>query len=228
MIVFLLETKLDVDWVKFVRDQCGFSESFIVLSDGLRGGLALFWKSEIRMVVRNSSLSYIDAVVEGDSSLGCWQLTGFYGQPETNHRVESWSLLKSLRGSSHWPWLVVGDFNEIRYQSEKEGGAPRPNWQMARFNESINICGLKEVGFVGPIFTWLYQRRDGTQIKERLDQALASSYWYSLFPSAKLYYKSSSVSDHNPLVLHFFPRQKRQRHKKIFRFESMWIKDARC
>ena len=69
-VVFLLETKSDVDWVIFVRDQCGFSESFIVPSDGLRGGLALFWKSEIRMGVRNSSLSYIDAVLEGDS-LGC-------------------------------------------------------------------------------------------------------------------------------------------------------------
>ena len=160
-VVFLLETKSDVNWVNFVCDQCGFFESFIVPIDGLRGGLALFWKSEIRIGVRNSSLSDIDAVVEGDS-LGCWQLTGFYGQPKTNRRVESWSLLKSLRGSSHLPWLVVGDFNEIRFQSEKEGGAPRPNWQMARFNESINFCGLKEVGFVGPIFTWLYQRRDGS------------------------------------------------------------------
>ena len=226
-VVFLLETKSDVDWVIFVRDQCGFSESFIVPSDGLRGGLALFWKSEIRMGVRNSSLSYIDAVVEGDS-LGCWQLTGFYGHPETNRRVESWSLLKSLRGSSRLPWLVVGDFNEIKFQSEKEGGAPRPNWQMARFNDSINFCGLKEVSFVGPSFTWLYQRRDGSQIRERLDRALASSDWHSLFPSAKLFHKSSSASDHNPLVLHFFPRQRRQRHKKLFRFESMWIKDARC
>ena len=120
--------------------------------------------------------------------------------------MESWSLLKSLRGSSRLPWLVVGDFNEIKFQSEKEGGAPRPNWQMARFNDSINFCGLKEVSFVGPSFTWLYQIRDGSQIRERLDRALASSDWHSLFPSAKLFHKSSSASDHNPLVLHFFPR----------------------
>lgn len=56
---------------------------------------------------------------------------------------------------------MVGDFNEIRSQSEKEGGAPRANMQMAQFNEAINFCGLKEVGFIGPAFTWLYQKRDG-------------------------------------------------------------------
>lgn len=88
---------------------------------------------------------------------------------------------------------------------KRRGGAPRPKWQMARFNEAINFCGLKEVGFLGPIFTWLCQKRDGTQIRERLDKALASSDWHSLFPSAKLSHKTSSVLDHNPLVLHFFP-----------------------
>ena len=74
------------------------------------------------MVIRNSLLSYIDAVVEGDNSQvpiksSYWHLTGFYGHPETTRRVESWCLLKSLRGSSQLPWLVVGDFNEIRCQS---------------------------------------------------------------------------------------------------------------
>ena len=99
---------------------------------------------------------------------------------------------------------------------------------MARFNASINYRGLKEVGFVGLKFTWLYQRRDGTQIRERLDRALASTNWHSLFPTAKLHHKSSSVSIHNPLLLHLFSKKIHQKHKKIFRFESMWLKDERC
>ena len=117
MVVFLMETKSNVVWVKFVCDQCGFKDSFIVPSDGFRGGLALFWKPEIKMVIRNSLLSYIDAMVKGDNSLGYWHLTGFYGQPKTTRRVESWCLLKSLRGSYQLPWLVVGDFNESRCHS---------------------------------------------------------------------------------------------------------------
>ena len=110
----------------------------------------------------------------------------------------------------------------------RRGGVSRPVQQMARFNASINYCGLKEVGFEGPKFTWLYQRRDGTQIRERLDRALASSNWHLLFPTAKLHHKSSSVSDHNPLLLQLFSKKKRQKFKKLFRFESMWLKDERC
>ena len=62
---------------------------------------------------------------------------------------------------------MIGDFNEIWCQAEKEGGASRPVKQMAQFNASINYCRLKEVGFEGPKFTWLYQKWDGTQIRER-------------------------------------------------------------
>ena len=99
---------------------------------------------------------------------------------------------------------------------------------MAWFNASINYCGLKKVGFEGLKFTWLYQKWDDIQIRERLNRALASTDWHSLFPSAKLHHKSSSVFDHNPLLLHLFSKKKHQKYKKIFRFESMWLKDERC
>ena len=227
-LVFLMETKSYEERVKIVCNQCGLKDSFVVPSDGLKGGLALFWKFDIKVDVLNSSLSFIDALIEGGERIGCWHLSGFYGHPETALRLESWRLLNFLRDSSQLSWLVIGDFNEIRCQVEKEGGASRPVQQMARFNASINYCGLKEVGFVGPKFTWLYQKRDGTQIRERLDRALASIDWHSLFPNAKLHHKSSSASNHNPLLLHLFSKKKHLKHKKIFRFESMWLKDERC
>ena len=72
-----------------------------------------------------------------------------------------------------------------------------------------------------------YQRRDDTQIRECLDRALASSDWHLLFPTAKLHHKSSSISDHNPLLLQLFSKKKRQKFKKLFKFESMWLKDER-
>lgn len=46
-----METKSNEDWMIFVCNQCGFSQSVIVPSDGLGGGLDLFWKSKIGMVV---------------------------------------------------------------------------------------------------------------------------------------------------------------------------------
>ena len=104
---------------------------------------------------------------------------------------------------------------------EKEGGASRPASQMDRFKEVIDVCGLKDIGFIGPRFTWLYQNFDGSQIRERLDLALATCDWMGMFPTAKLYHLSSLVSDHCPLALHFVRRQKKRRYHRPFKFESM-------
>ena len=99
-LVFLMETKSNEEWVKIVRNQCGFKDSFVVPSDGFKGGLALFWKFDIKVDILNSSLSFIDALIKGGDRIGCWHLTGFYGHPETSQRVESWRFLNSLRDVS--------------------------------------------------------------------------------------------------------------------------------
>lgn len=59
--------------------------------------------------------------------------------------------------------------------SEKEGGSIRPRQQMANFVDTVNWCDLRDIGFIGPKFTWLYERSDGFQIRERLDRALATT-----------------------------------------------------
>ena len=59
-----METKLDVDWMKVIRDRCGFKESHVVPSDGSSGGLALFWISKIKIQILSSSLSHIDGIID--------------------------------------------------------------------------------------------------------------------------------------------------------------------
>ncbi|KAL0001687.1 hypothetical protein SO802_015468 [Lithocarpus litseifolius] len=126
------------------------------------------------------------------------------------------------------PWLAIGDFNELVGLSEKEGGVSRPASQMERFKEVIDVCGLKDLGFIDPRFTWLYQKFDGSQIRERLDRALATCDWMGKFPAAKHYHLSSLVSNHCPLALHFVRRQKRRIYHRPFKFESMWLKSEKC
>ena len=81
---------------------------------------------------------------------------------------------------------------------------------------------------MGPQYTWLYQKHDGSQIRERSDMALATQEWLTLFPSAKLFHKSSSVSDHSPLLPSFLLKPKKKKQKKLFRLESMWLNNAGC
>ena len=137
-------------------------------------------------------------------------MTGFYRAPETSRRDELWALLKVIRDRSTLPWLVIGDFNELANDSEKEGGSSRPRRQMKNFTNTLNWCGLCDMGFVGPRFTWLYQSMDGGQSRERLDKAVVSLAWGARFKEARVYHLSNSASDHSPLSLHFFLKQKKR------------------
>uniref|UniRef100_A0A7N2M9X1 Zinc knuckle CX2CX4HX4C domain-containing protein n=1 Tax=Quercus lobata TaxID=97700 RepID=A0A7N2M9X1_QUELO len=77
-------------------------------------------------------------------------------------------------------------------------------------------------------FTWIYQKADGSQIRERLDRSLATPEWLALFPTAKLFHLTSSASEHSPLALRMVKKSHKRRQKKMFRFEAMWLKDQRC
>ena len=68
---------------------------------------------------------YIDALIDSDSEIGIWRLTGFYGNPEAHKRVESWATLTRLGQRFDKPWVCIGDFNEVLSVNEKEGGAER-------------------------------------------------------------------------------------------------------
>ena len=92
---------------------------------------------------------------------------------------------------------------------------------MQNFIDTLNWCGLCDLGFTSPKFTWLYQKADGSQIRERLDRAIATVDWTIKFPQAKLFHKSSFTSNHNPLVLKLVKEKTIPKHPKIFRFEAM-------
>lgn len=172
-----------------MKEWCKFKHGLVVPSRGKSVGLAMFWREEVKLDIQTYSSPHIDAWVHGEDNMGWWHLTSFYGELDTSKRAESWQKFKHLSGSSNLPWLIIGDCNEITCVDEKEGESCRPQQQMGNFVDTINWCRLKDVGFVGPKFTWLYQREDCIQIWERLDRALAMLDWLNLFPLAKLFHQ---------------------------------------
>ncbi|GMY22353.1 hypothetical protein FCV25MIE_17594 [Fagus crenata] len=94
------------------------------------GGLALLWNDRMRVQVTSYSRSHIDASVEDKGTGKKFHLTGFYGNPETHKRRESWALLKHLSHLSSSPWVCIGDFNEVLDNVERVGRGIRPAWQI--------------------------------------------------------------------------------------------------
>lgn len=50
-----------------------------------------------------------------------------YGSPIPMNRNSLWSFLKRCSASMRGPWIVMGDFNAILSDSERQGGVARPN-----------------------------------------------------------------------------------------------------
>ncbi|XP_075645553.1 uncharacterized protein LOC142616624 [Castanea sativa] len=176
-------------------------QGLVVPSVRRGGGLALLWKSSTRVDVQKYSPHHIDAIVTEEQGNKKWRFTGFYGNPETNKREESYRLLEKLSKSCDLPWVCMGDFNEIMHSGEKEGGSACPEGQMRIFYDTVNRCNLRDMGYNGPDFTWSSRLGSRGWVRERLDRAFVSTSWVSSFPRARLFHVATSASDHCMLVL---------------------------
>ena len=105
----------------------------------------------------------------------------------------------------------------------------RPTRQMDRFRTIIHHCGFVDLGYTGSPFTWSRNHPTNGRIHIRLDQALATHAWKSLFRGASIHHISMSTSDHSMLVV-YLPTIKPHHspHRCPFRFEAMWLRDPRC
>ena len=98
-----METKLSKEEMTKKKCTLGFTEGLVMASNGSKGGLALLWKKEIMVDVQTFEPWHIDAEVRAVDGAGKWRFTGFYGQPETSRREETWCILKRLGSSNHLP-----------------------------------------------------------------------------------------------------------------------------
>ncbi|XP_050245827.1 uncharacterized protein LOC126693745 [Quercus robur] len=180
-VVFIAKT-----WVEEVRldrtlSYINFDQKWVVPRTTRGGGLVLFWKNSVNLKVVGSHRYYIDAVINKNER-DEWRFTGFYGEPDAAKRNEAWAKLRSLNSNQNIPWLCVGDYNEITRQEEKRSGVLRSFNQMQLFRDVIDECGLMDLGFVGPKYSWSKHFESGQSIWERLDKGLAMNNWFLLFP----------------------------------------------
>ena len=147
----------------------GLLNGVIVPSQGGSGGIAMLWESDLNVELKSYTRYHIDAVVTDPTFGFKWRITGFYGNPNTNWRRESWELLQFLNAQFQMPWVCMGDFNEILSCSKKWGGLERPQQQNEGFRRVVNVCGFLDLGYEGPDFNWCNQRSAGERIRLRLD-----------------------------------------------------------
>jgi exonuclease III len=122
-ILFLSKTKLATKQAEAFRWKLGLTNMICRPSEGRSGGIALFWRNGIDVSLKAMSKYFIDVEVGGGENK--WRFTGIYGEPRSDKKDITWKAIQVLRHNLD-PWLCMGDFNEILFQHEKQGGVQRP------------------------------------------------------------------------------------------------------
>lgn len=128
----------------------GFSRCYTVGSNGRSGGLAIYWNDDLLLELIHYSQYHIDMIVKKNGEEP-WRLTNIYGEATVSERQKTWDLLRFLRSESELPWVCIGDYNEVLSPEEHFGVGERCARQMTGFKEAVDVAGLCDLGFVGPI-----------------------------------------------------------------------------
>lgn len=119
--------------------------------------------------------------------------------------------------------------NQILFEEEKEGGAPRGQREMHEFREALDDCRLKDLGFFGKLFTWWNKQSKQYVVFERLDRAVENTEWLKLMPYIGVIHMERDKSDHVPINVTNIPRSENARsRKRAYRFEDMWLRSPEC
>ena len=130
---------------------------------------------EVKEVVGNYSLSCKFRSVFDQFE---WIFTGVYGPNLDNERGFLWEELAGLISWWDAPWCIGGDFNVVRFPSEKSGMAVFSP-AMNDFSDFISELGLLDLPLEGGLFTWSNNRE--FPAKSRIDRFLVSSEWADHF-----------------------------------------------
>ncbi|XP_074300802.1 uncharacterized protein LOC141632124 [Silene latifolia] len=219
--VFLSETKCDVLSVDVLLRPMGFLQSVGCDADGLKGGLWVGWKSSCKLECVFISCNLIILLVNQCKG-SMWYLCCVYGEPDHSKRGAVWDNFTHHLNSLDKPFLLIGDFNQVEFSSDKLGGSDKLIRGANLFTYWKNFHCLMDIPFKGPRFTWCNNRDSPHRIYERLDKGFASNDWLSLFPNTFIKHLPIQISDHAPIILD--TNMVLNTKKKVYRLET-WCFD---
>ncbi|KAL0924141.1 hypothetical protein M5K25_004949 [Dendrobium thyrsiflorum] len=127
-------------------------------------------------------------------------LTAIYASNSYEERFTLWEDIKIINPNNDMPWLIMGDFNCCRFQTEKVGGSAIPISKLKPLNSLVFDCQLLDLPSTGHSYTW-FNNQVNNPIHLKLDRVLVNEAWYKAHPTSYYYVGNNMISDHSPLVL---------------------------
>jgi len=153
----------------------------------------------------------------------CFVATCVYGHNERVHRYALWEdLVIDAQGIGASPWVLMGDFNIVRFPDERCGDLPVDLAEMDDFNKYVNDIQMYDMNTKGFFYTWRNKRDNEAHIMSRIDRVLVNDMWLQVFPNVEAEVVAEGVSDHSPLIISITTPAKRG--GKPFKFFSFWMR----
>ncbi|KAH7865079.1 hypothetical protein Vadar_001961 [Vaccinium darrowii] len=186
-------------------------------------GLVVYWKKELKVRFIRRSSFFIELLISDEATGLEWYLINLYASSNDITRKAQWEELLNYRQQCSGEWIIWGDFNDLLWPDEKQGGRRREVWSLRVFRQFVTELGAIDMGFSGYPFTWINRRYGDGLIKEWLDRVLVSPNWRLRYDRAVVRHLATVGSDHAALLLDTDPPV--AKGLRQFHFDSRWCKD---
>jgi hypothetical protein len=181
-VIFISETRSSKCTTMQLNNRFNIADSFVVPSNGLSDGLWLLWTDEVHVDVKFSNHHIILATVVNIANRMEFVLAFVYGDPHHRQTGVIWNhVLNFVHDNLGKPMACMGDLNNIMCDLDTTSANVNLH-RMRTFNGYVKQCGLFDLGFSGPAYTWTNKRFSSTPVFERLDRCLANAEWCDMFP----------------------------------------------
>ncbi|XP_058733883.1 uncharacterized protein LOC131605555 [Vicia villosa] len=199
-IVALLETIVKQINAERIRKSFGSMWNFIDnYSHHHNGRIWLLWKSqEVNIRVLQVEEQYIHIEVLGLDNRTCYLATIVYAYNQLERRLDLWKQIDSLGSNVTIPWIVLGDYNNVRTCQDRIGGNPVSVKEYRDLDDMMQRLGLFEAPTRGCHFTWSNKQSSGV-IYSRIDRVIGNVQWFQTFQDVIVEVLPPGISDHSPI-----------------------------
>jgi exonuclease III len=173
-------------------------------SVGNSGGVLSIWrKSSASLIFNFSGEGFVGVCLEWGIQKQVCFVVNVYSKCDIAGKRRLWeTLLMSKGGFGGGAWCIIGDFNAVLSREERKGIAnlnfQSPSLEIVEFEAFVSNMEVVDLPVLGRKFSWFHPNG---QSMSRIDRALVSEEWISVWGQPSLWILPREISDHCPLVL---------------------------
>ncbi|GJR45997.1 RNA-directed DNA polymerase, eukaryota [Tanacetum coccineum] len=183
---------LNAVWGNFAFDYA------ISPSVGNSGGIICVWEPSIfvkdNVTVSDSFLLITGRWVPTNTKI---LIISVYAPQDLLDKLMLWDYLCHVKENWDGECMIIGDFNEVRFEEERFGSLFNRQGGNA-FNNFIASAGLVDLPLGGYSFTWAHK---SAMKMSKLDRFLISEGLLTIFPHLAAICLDRHLSDHRPILL---------------------------